>query len=186
VNSSTPVPSNTNSASSAAKDRRPMDEQLSLFPDAPFAGEILSPPEAAQAGAKAAGKRLRGVVRATFQQISINRYVAVFGAVPNHAPRRQWLSDGSDTYHIADIWKDPDVRERVLARLRSGPMSWKKLALYLELDLVYLDEFARRGSAAVHPSDCHKLPLEERLARQRNLGSGRGQRARARENLGAS
>jgi hypothetical protein len=69
--------------------------------------------------------------------------------VPREQPYRQWLSDDDGKYLIADVWKDPELLERVISRLRRGSMSWKRLALYLENDLEYLDEFARRGDAAL-------------------------------------
>jgi hypothetical protein len=95
---------------------------------------------------EAAEKRLRKTVRATFDQISIGRYLAVFGAVPRERPYRQWLSTGGfgNYVHIADVWADPESRQQILARLQRGPISWKKLAVYLKLDLEYLDLFAQQ------------------------------------------
>jgi hypothetical protein len=90
-----------------------------------------------------------GAIRGALRESSIGRYLTVFGAVPREQPRRQWLCVGRDNYlHIANVWKDPERRKSVLARLRRGPMSWKRLALHVEDDLEYLDEFARLGDAA--------------------------------------
>jgi hypothetical protein len=66
-------------------------------------------------------------------------------------PYRQWLSTGGfgNYVHIADVWADHELRQQILSRLQRGPISWKKLALYLKLDLEYLDLFAQLGDAAV-------------------------------------
>jgi hypothetical protein len=89
---------------------------------------------------------LRKELCATFDQMSINSYVRVFGAVPDRAPYRQWLYLGKDYIHIADVWNDPNQRKRVLGRLRRNPRSWK-LQAYLERDLHYLTEFAGQQCA---------------------------------------
>jgi hypothetical protein len=75
--------------------------------------EILLPHEADRAAGDRGMNILRGAMRATFDQMSINRYLAVFGAVPEMPPYRQWLCVRRDSYaHIADIWADPALRER--------------------------------------------------------------------------
>jgi hypothetical protein len=90
---------------------------------------------------------LREVMKATFDQMSINHYLAVFGAVPETRPYRQWLCDGRDSYiHIARVWADPALRERMLARLRRDRRCWK-LCGYVERDLERLDAFAARFEA---------------------------------------
>src|SRR5690348_10586460 len=86
-----------------------------------------------------------------FDAMSIARYMAVFGVVPDVAPYRQWLNLRRDRYiHIADLWNDPELRARTLARLQRDRRSYK-LCRYLSRDLEYLDEFAAlsRRSAAL-------------------------------------
>jgi hypothetical protein len=88
-------------------------------------------------------KGLRGAMRAAFDQMSINRYLAVFGAVPDRPPYRQWLYEGrkSDAYvHIADVWADAALRARVLARLQR--LRPPLLCARVRYDLAYLDKFA--------------------------------------------
>jgi hypothetical protein len=72
--------------------------------------------------------RLRRALRATFDQMSINCYVRVFGAVPDRAPYRQWLYLGKDYIHIADVWNNPNARKRVLTRLYRNPRSWRPVS----------------------------------------------------------
>jgi hypothetical protein len=90
---------------------------------------------------------LRRALRDTFDQMSINHYVRVFGAAPDRAPRRQWLYLGKEGYiHIADVWNNPNDRKRVKTRLCRNPRTWR---LYEGLcsDLSYLCEFAGQQCA---------------------------------------
>jgi hypothetical protein len=92
-------------------------------------------------------RELKGGLRAGFQKWSIARYIAVFGAIPDKPPYRQWLSVRRDHFiHIADLWKDPQLRADMLARLQQNRRAYK-LRYYLERDLKYLDEFAAQLSA---------------------------------------
>jgi hypothetical protein len=115
--------------------------QLTLFSEAPIDGEVLEPHEHDRIEGNTAKERLKDALRASFDRVSINYYLRVFGAVPDRRPARQWLCEGRDTYiHIADVWKDPELRERILERL------WRRRAYrlhrYVSRDLEYLDRFA--------------------------------------------
>jgi hypothetical protein len=116
-------------------------------------GEILGPekdePVPSLRKERRGLKPLRDAMRATFDEMSIRSYLAVFGAVPDRPPYRQWLYLGRarDAYlHIANVWADAALRERMLARLQRDRRSWV-LFDRLQRDLEYLDEFAAAGRA---------------------------------------
>lgn len=81
------------------------------------------------------------------RKTSIDRYVHVFGAVPERQPYRQWLYAGRGEYiHIADVWNDPGARKHVFTLIRRKPRAWR-LHDRLVRDLEYLTEFAGRQCA---------------------------------------
>jgi hypothetical protein len=146
----------------------PMSEQLTLFAPPALDGEILEADDGAIGDMKTLRQTLRSAMRCIVRQESIDRYLAAFGAVPREQPYRQWLCVGRDQYvHIADVWKDPELRERVLTRLRRGSMSWKRMFCWVQYDLEYLDEFARRGDAAVSERTWIEA-MDEYWRRERN------------------
>jgi len=61
---------------------------------------------------------------------------------------RQWLCIGRDEYmHIADVWKDRDIRERLLERRKRDWRSYK-LHRHVLRDLECLDSFAAQQLSA--------------------------------------
>jgi hypothetical protein len=122
--------------------------QLDLFEGKPrgdlpggLVGEVLAPGEEASDNEhphdeqwyRRGRRALKNEIRSAFQELSIARYLTVFGAVPDKEPFRQWLYAGKDEYiHIAYVWQNPDYRKRVFARLERNP---RALRLYSHLSL---------------------------------------------------
>jgi hypothetical protein len=55
----------------------------------------------------------QGGAAGTHRELSMRRYLAVFGAVPEEPPHCEWLYDGrapDNCVHIADVWNDPALR----------------------------------------------------------------------------
>jgi hypothetical protein len=122
-------------------------------------GEIIPPDPHAfdRVSTTAAGRAFRGAMHAVFERASMERYLAVFGAVPDTRPYRQWLYVGRNYTHIADVWQNRDIRERLLERFRRDRRA-RKLHHYLERDLAHLDEFAAQLGPTVERLVINRRP----------------------------